>query len=222
MLLATRCPHCETVFRLQQAQLSLHGGLVRCGHCQQVFNAADSLVEGLAQPEPALAEAGEVAEAGSASAPHVANVPRLFRDPPADSPAHADFTPDNWDMWAPWLDGGIDPSLQHNGRNVSAEPLVPVTLPESGATPANEMGIARLIRPSQAESGAASTAREATEPAQLSPLASIHDPREPRFAGDDRPESFGAAPAVDDLPHSTAAPNAIPAREPRFADDATM
>lgn len=220
MLLATRCPHCETVFRLQQAQLSLHGGLVRCGHCQQVFNAADSLVEGLAQPEPALAEAGEVAEAGSASAPHVANVPRLFRDPPADSPAHADFTPDNWDMWAPWLDGGIDPSLQHNGRNVSAEPLVPVTLPESGATPANEMGIARLIRPSQAESGAASTAREATEPAQLSPLASIHDPREPRFAGDDRPESFGAAPAVDDLPHSTAAPNAIPAREPRFADDA--
>lgn len=44
MLLATRCPHCETVFRLQQAQLSLHGGLVRCGHCQQVFNAADSLV----------------------------------------------------------------------------------------------------------------------------------------------------------------------------------
>ncbi|WP_205171522.1 MJ0042-type zinc finger domain-containing protein, partial [Burkholderia sp. LMG 13014] len=24
MLLATRCPHCETVFRLQQEQLSLH------------------------------------------------------------------------------------------------------------------------------------------------------------------------------------------------------
>ncbi|MEX3557254.1 MAG: zinc-ribbon domain-containing protein [Burkholderia sp.] len=43
MPLATRCTHCETVFRIQPERLTLHGGLARCGHCQQVFDAANSL-----------------------------------------------------------------------------------------------------------------------------------------------------------------------------------
>jgi predicted Zn finger-like uncharacterized protein len=45
MVLATRCPFCETVFRLQSAQLALRRGLVRCGHCREVFDASSSLYE---------------------------------------------------------------------------------------------------------------------------------------------------------------------------------
>lgn len=45
MLLATRCPFCETVFRLQAAQLAQHRGLVRCGHCHEVFDASGSLFD---------------------------------------------------------------------------------------------------------------------------------------------------------------------------------
>jgi len=45
MLLATRCPFCETVFRLQPAHLALRRGLVRCGHCHEVFDATSSLFE---------------------------------------------------------------------------------------------------------------------------------------------------------------------------------
>ncbi|MBN3758787.1 DUF3426 domain-containing protein [Paraburkholderia sp. Tr-20389] len=45
MLLATRCPFCETVFRLQPEQLTLRRGLVRCGHCKQVFDASSSLFD---------------------------------------------------------------------------------------------------------------------------------------------------------------------------------
>ncbi|WP_338069335.1 zinc-ribbon and DUF3426 domain-containing protein [Paraburkholderia phosphatilytica] len=45
MLLATRCPFCETVFRLLPAHLSARRGLVRCGHCQEVFDASGSLYE---------------------------------------------------------------------------------------------------------------------------------------------------------------------------------
>jgi predicted Zn finger-like uncharacterized protein len=45
MLLATRCPFCETVFRLLPEQLTLRGGLVRCGHCKQVFDASGSLFD---------------------------------------------------------------------------------------------------------------------------------------------------------------------------------
>ncbi|MDR5804024.1 MULTISPECIES: DUF3426 domain-containing protein [unclassified Caballeronia] len=40
MALATRCPHCETVFRLDPHLLAPHDGRVRCGHCQEVFDAA--------------------------------------------------------------------------------------------------------------------------------------------------------------------------------------
>jgi len=35
----TRCPHCQTVFRALQEQLSTHGGQVRCGACHHPFNA---------------------------------------------------------------------------------------------------------------------------------------------------------------------------------------
>ncbi|HEX3382918.1 MAG TPA: zinc-ribbon and DUF3426 domain-containing protein [Paraburkholderia sp.] len=45
MHLATRCPFCETVFRLQPAQLAQRRGLVRCGRCQEVFDASSSLFD---------------------------------------------------------------------------------------------------------------------------------------------------------------------------------
>lgn len=44
----TRCPHCETRFRVTKKQLAAANGKVRCGHCLQVFNAIEH-----AQPEDA-------------------------------------------------------------------------------------------------------------------------------------------------------------------------
>lgn len=41
----TRCPACETVFRVTPAQLKVRAGKVRCGQCQGVFNALDSLLD---------------------------------------------------------------------------------------------------------------------------------------------------------------------------------
>ena len=52
----TRCPDCQTVFRVTPEQLKARAGKVRCGHCQSVFNALDSLLEGhiaAAAPAPA-------------------------------------------------------------------------------------------------------------------------------------------------------------------------
>jgi predicted Zn finger-like uncharacterized protein len=37
----TQCPHCQTRFRLTEAQLDVADGYVRCGVCDQVFNALD-------------------------------------------------------------------------------------------------------------------------------------------------------------------------------------
>lgn len=39
----TRCPGCQTVFRVTPEQLKARTGQVRCGHCQAVFNALDHL-----------------------------------------------------------------------------------------------------------------------------------------------------------------------------------
>jgi predicted Zn finger-like uncharacterized protein len=34
----TRCPGCQTVFRVTSQQLAMRGGQVRCGHCKTVFD----------------------------------------------------------------------------------------------------------------------------------------------------------------------------------------
>lgn len=37
--LLTRCPHCDTRFRVTDEQLNVANGKVRCGHCMEVFDA---------------------------------------------------------------------------------------------------------------------------------------------------------------------------------------
>ena len=44
MALATRCPACDTVFRISTMQAAAKGGMVRCGQCRNVFNSLDALV----------------------------------------------------------------------------------------------------------------------------------------------------------------------------------
>ncbi|OXI87546.1 hypothetical protein CFB50_02905 [Burkholderia sp. AU33423] len=228
MLLATRCPHCETVFRLQQEQLSLHQGLVRCGHCHEVFNASESLVpEHAQQLEPALTEPAAAPDDGDARLPAP---PRLFAaEAPAGSPSDTDYKPEGWDMWAPWLDAGVDPSLQHNVQTVRTEPLIPLALPSTEAGVVHLSGTPAPFAPSPAELAPSAAVEQPAEslPAQTQTpqdsepsAASVErDPREPRFVTHrpsdaettrDAAEPVGTAHfAVPDDEHAP--------REPRFA-----
>ncbi len=58
MALATRCPHCQTTFRVAHDQLKLRAGLVRCGACKEIFNGVEHLLrpdemqQVLAAPQP--------------------------------------------------------------------------------------------------------------------------------------------------------------------------
>lgn len=63
MSLATRCPSCQTAFRVVQDQLKVSDGWVRCGRCNEVFNALDSLFD-LTRPGSLLAAS---APAGASS-----------------------------------------------------------------------------------------------------------------------------------------------------------
>ncbi|MCB1958819.1 MAG: zinc-ribbon domain-containing protein, partial [Rhodocyclaceae bacterium] len=44
-MMLTRCPACETSFRVRPEQLQARQGRVRCGHCSRPFNALESLVD---------------------------------------------------------------------------------------------------------------------------------------------------------------------------------
>jgi predicted Zn finger-like uncharacterized protein len=41
----TRCPECNTVFRIARAQLDAADGEVRCGRCNGIFNAREALID---------------------------------------------------------------------------------------------------------------------------------------------------------------------------------
>jgi predicted Zn finger-like uncharacterized protein len=41
----TRCPDCQTTFRVTPEQLKARAGKVRCGQCRSAFNALDSLLD---------------------------------------------------------------------------------------------------------------------------------------------------------------------------------
>ena len=58
MQLATRCPYCQTTFRVVQDQLKICNGIVRCGACRQVFNGIEQLqsADVVLQAERARAE----------------------------------------------------------------------------------------------------------------------------------------------------------------------
>ncbi|MBW9107479.1 DUF3426 domain-containing protein [Paraburkholderia phenoliruptrix] len=108
MLLATRCPFCETVFRLQPAQLALRRGLVRCGQCHEVFDASSSLYD--------ISEGGDFASARHVSA--AAAIEALS----GTRPGAADFSPAAWDPWAPRPTPLFEERFRHNVESVAAQP----------------------------------------------------------------------------------------------------
>lgn len=116
MSLITRCPACETMFRVVPDQLRISEGWVRCGHCTEVFDAALHLQPQAFVPEPAPVPppepatlsadlpASAVQEAGiqtsppplassAATGPEIPAVPAFASDfsPPPTSPPS--FTP---------------------------------------------------------------------------------------------------------------------------------
>jgi len=51
MSASTQCPQCNTRFKISQAQLDAHHGMVRCGRCQSVFNARQYLHDDRPDPQ---------------------------------------------------------------------------------------------------------------------------------------------------------------------------
>ncbi|CAH2933335.1 MAG: Putative transmembrane protein [uncultured Paraburkholderia sp.] len=199
MLLATRCPFCETVFRLQPTQLALRRGLVRCGQCH-VFDASGSLYD--------ISEGGDFSTARHVSAAAATEALSGTR------PSGADFSPAAWDPWAPRPTPLFEERFRHNAENVSAGPRYADarTDARTSAAPGHAATGPEL---SADASGAA--ARPDHEPvladAPLEPFAYEDEPRiEPTPGPTSRP-SADEAPRVW---HKTERPAGSPADEPVF------
>lgn len=73
MSLITRCPACETLFKVVPDQLRISEGWVRCGQCDEIFDASLHLVQSAAAPSmpvpaPELGGAAETSNATDALA----------------------------------------------------------------------------------------------------------------------------------------------------------
>ena len=86
----TRCPDCQTTFRVTPEQLKARAGKVRCGNCQAVFNALDSLLEEAAAGAPSLSP--QPLKPSPAAASPLAPVPLK---PQIDLPHAAPFVADD-------------------------------------------------------------------------------------------------------------------------------
>lgn len=105
----TRCPQCDTIFRITPEQLRFRAGKVRCGHCQAVFNALETLIEeplappavkpapavlpeapAAAEPEPAIPPAAPEIEPEPTSEPEEAVPPHLSEAEPESAPEHGE------------------------------------------------------------------------------------------------------------------------------------
>ena len=59
----TRCPTCNTVFRVTSDQLRAKAGKVKCGFCQCIFNAFQELIDDPPKTPPAVVAAADVMDA---------------------------------------------------------------------------------------------------------------------------------------------------------------
>lgn len=119
VLTRTRCPACDTVFRVTSDQLRLKAGMVRCGQCKHLFNAFDHLMgesamaehdhAGNARKEPTLG--GAAIDTTEMPAPAPAPAQRIVHPQP-DVPEDAQPVPEIVDATLMIMDDAPVPAVE--------------------------------------------------------------------------------------------------------------
>lgn len=132
----TRCPKCDTAFRVTPEQLKARQGRVRCGQCQAVFNALDTLGdETVVLGPPGLASEAAVPEP----------MPSFDAAQPAAQPADETATEAVADIADAPEDAGSDGA---SSPAPDAEPATPAA--PAPAVPAEEAGDTMTANPAEA------------------------------------------------------------------------
>jgi predicted Zn finger-like uncharacterized protein len=123
MVLATRCPHCRTTFRVVQDQLKLRGGLVRCGACKEIFNGTENLLRTIEAPASSMPPPVADTAAPPDDAQAAASVPTAAgQQEPAASPTPPS-SPEPAPLPAPAL-----PTQAGTAPQAHSDPLLRMTL----------------------------------------------------------------------------------------------
>lgn len=89
----TRCPHCQTRFRVTTEQLKLRQGQVRCGACRAVFDALDSLSDEPVIPIDRIAEAANEVNDANEPAAEPESGAELVQESAAETPVAPEGSP---------------------------------------------------------------------------------------------------------------------------------
>jgi predicted Zn finger-like uncharacterized protein len=159
----TRCPGCQTVFRVTAEQLALRGGQVRCGHCRTVFDGNAQALS-LAPRSRAEAELDDDFVRGPATVtlrnshaleaapqPPAASTPPAYREPvfaplPAESgavAAQAGVAPDTGPKAQASLDDAA--GTQADVASPTEAPAAPEAAPPTGAATARPWSSRRAL-----------------------------------------------------------------------------
>lgn len=165
--LQTRCPQCQTLFRLSAEQLEAADGQVRCGQCLAVFDARAHLVSAASEPAPAAAQATRDRQEDffnqpppPAPAPTQAAEPPLAAEPPAPPPAE-----EAAEIEIP--DEVLEDSLHIDLDELFAEP---------GAQPAEQAPDDKLEEETFSEEELFAEAEEETPPGDTEPAPQTTEP----------------------------------------------
>lgn len=90
----TRCPHCQTHFRVTAEQLKIRQGKVRCGACQEVFDALDSLSDEASVMPPLSPAAVVTVESIPTAANEAVDLPEQAAAEPEPVVAEAEAQPE--------------------------------------------------------------------------------------------------------------------------------
>lgn len=125
MTLATRCPHCQTAFRVVRDQLRVSDGWVRCGQCSEVFDASAALLE---WPEPPAAQWADEPSTLAAKPPEAEG--SVLTEPSAPTPVQAEWQEPAVDDQDPYPSHGgtssrssDDTSLMFPASTAPSEPV---------------------------------------------------------------------------------------------------
>lgn len=116
----TRCPHCQTCFRVTAEQLKIRLGSVRCGACHAVFDGIGGLCD----------DAPTVRQAAASLSPDTSTETGLPATPPPATPAEI--------VSEPLPEPLFEPPPESPPEPLSETPSEP--LPETSATPGVEEG----------------------------------------------------------------------------------
>jgi predicted Zn finger-like uncharacterized protein len=200
----TRCPGCDTVFRITAEQLAFREGQVRCGHCRAVFDANEHFVSLDAAPPPdAFVPPGEEPREAGAGADDIAG-------------GHEPAVDDSTDQQPLVGEAGVDEHLAGEaGGAASAEPVreAPVVEGEGDREPGRYDGSA----------GEEAHTLDASDIPSTDPVAAATGAADPATAASSEasapePEVVGFEPEVTGSePQVAASESELAASEPELA-----